>query len=70
MLVGELAMFVSRRCVLLGVVVLAEIVMVGRLMVMMRGGVLTGQYEDGEPRCNAKAPRLPFRYSCCRAPTV
>jgi hypothetical protein len=40
MLVGKLAMFVSRGCVLLGVVVLAEIVMVGRLMVMMRGGVM------------------------------
>ena len=39
-LVGELAMFVSRGCVLLGVVVLAEIVMVGCLMVMMRGGVM------------------------------
>jgi len=40
MLVGELAMFESRDCVLLGVVVLAEIVMVGRLMVMMRSGVM------------------------------
>ena len=40
MFVGELAMFVSRGCVLLRVVVLAEIVMMGRLMVMMRGGVV------------------------------
>ena len=40
MLVGELAMFVSRGSVLLGVFVLAEIVMMGRLMVMMRGGVV------------------------------
>jgi hypothetical protein len=40
MLVGELAMFVSRGSVLLGVFVLAEIVMMGRLMVMMRGGMM------------------------------
>jgi hypothetical protein len=40
MLVGELAMLVSRGSVLLGVFVLAEIVMMGRLMVMMRGGVM------------------------------
>ena len=40
MLMGEFAVFVSRGCVLLGVVVLAEIVMVGCLMVMMRGGVM------------------------------
>jgi hypothetical protein len=40
LLVGELAMFVSRGCVHLGLVVLAEIVMVGRLMVMMRGGMM------------------------------
>jgi hypothetical protein len=33
-------MFVSRGCVHLGLVVLAEIVMVGRLMVMMRGGMM------------------------------
>jgi len=40
MFVGEFAMFVSRGCVLLRVFVLAEIVMMGRLMVMMRGGVV------------------------------
>ena len=40
MLVRELAVFLSRGCMLLGVVVLAEIVMVGRLMVMMRSGVM------------------------------
>ena len=40
MFVGELAMFVGRGCVLLRVFVLAEIVMMGRLMVMMRGGVV------------------------------
>jgi len=40
MFVRLLAMFVSRSCVLLGVFVFAEIVMVGRLMVMMRGGVV------------------------------
>ena len=40
MFVGELAMFMSRGRVLLRVVVLAEIVMMGRLMVMMRGGVV------------------------------
>ena len=33
-------MFMSRGRVLLRVVVLAEIVMMGRLMVMMRGGVV------------------------------
>jgi hypothetical protein len=36
----ELAMFLSRGCVLLGVVMLAEIVMMGRLMMMMGGGVM------------------------------
>ena len=40
MFVGELTMFVGRGCVLLRVFVLAEIVMMGRLMVMMRGGVV------------------------------
>jgi hypothetical protein len=40
MFVGELAMFMSRGRVLLRVVMLAEIVMMGRLMVMMRGGVV------------------------------
>ncbi|HEY6433430.1 MAG TPA: hypothetical protein VIZ17_15735 [Acetobacteraceae bacterium] len=40
MFVGKLAMFVCRGCLLLGVFVLAEIVMMGRLMVMMRGGVM------------------------------
>ena len=39
-LVRELAVFVCRGCVLLGFFVLAEIVMVGGLMVMMRGGVM------------------------------
>jgi hypothetical protein len=39
-LVTGLAMFVSRSCVLLGVFVLAEIVMMRRLMVMMCGGVV------------------------------
>ena len=40
LLVSELAMFERRGCVLLGLVMLAEIVMVGRLMVMMRSGVM------------------------------
>jgi hypothetical protein len=40
MFVGELAMFVSGGCVLLRIFMLAEIVMMGRLMVMMRGGVV------------------------------
>jgi hypothetical protein len=40
MSVGELTMFVSRGCVLLGLFVLTLIVMMGRLMVMMRGGVM------------------------------
>lgn len=38
--VAGLAMFESRGCVLLGVFVLAKIVMMRRLMVMMRGGVV------------------------------
>jgi hypothetical protein len=38
--VTGLAMFVSCSCVLLGVFVLAEIVMMRRLMVMMCGGVV------------------------------
>jgi hypothetical protein len=40
MLVSELAMFKSRGCVHLGLLVLAEIVMVGRRMVMIRGGMM------------------------------
>lgn len=40
--VGELAMFVSRIRVLLGVFMFAEIVMMGGLMVMMRRGVMMG----------------------------
>jgi hypothetical protein len=40
MFMGELAMFVSRICVLLRLFVLAEIVMMGRLMVMMRGSMV------------------------------
>jgi hypothetical protein len=40
MFVGHLTMFLSCRRVLLGVLVLADRVMMGRLMVMMRGGVM------------------------------
>ena len=40
MFVRELAMFDGRSCMLLRLFVLAEIVMMGRLMVMMRGGVV------------------------------
>ena len=40
MFVGKLAMSESRSCVLLRLFVLAEFVMMGRLMVMMRGGVV------------------------------
>ena len=40
MFVGKLAMFESSSGVLLCLFVLAEIVMMGRLMVMMRGGVV------------------------------
>jgi hypothetical protein len=40
MFVGQLTVFLSRRRVLLGVFVLADGVMMGRLMVMMRGGVM------------------------------
>ena len=40
MFVGQLTVFLSRRRVLLGVFVLADGLMMGRLMVMMRGGVM------------------------------
>jgi hypothetical protein len=40
MFVGELAMFVSGGCVLLGLVMLAKIVVMGRLMMMMCGSVM------------------------------
>jgi hypothetical protein len=40
MFVGKLAMFESRRCVILRLFVLADIVMMGRLVVMMRGSVV------------------------------
>ena len=40
MLVGKLVMFASRSRVLLGLFMLTEFVMMGRLMVMMRGGVV------------------------------
>ena len=44
MLVGKLAMVMCRRRVLFGLFVLANRVMVRRLMVMMRGGmVVTGR---------------------------
>jgi hypothetical protein len=39
-LLGLSAMFVSRGCVLLGLFVLTEIVMMCRLMMMMCGGVM------------------------------
>ncbi len=40
MFVSALAMFMSCSCVLLGVFMLAERVMVLRLMMMMRGGMV------------------------------
>ena len=40
MFVALFAMFLSRGCVLFGFFVLAEIVMMGRLMMMMRGRVM------------------------------
>jgi hypothetical protein len=40
MFMGKLAMFESRSCVLLRLFVLPEIVMMGRLIVMMRGSVV------------------------------
>jgi len=40
MFVSEVAMFESRGCMLLGVVMLAKIVVMGRLMMMMCGGVM------------------------------
>jgi hypothetical protein len=40
MFVGHLTVFLSCHRVLLGVLVLADGVMMGRLMVMMRGGVM------------------------------
>ena len=46
MFVRELAMFDGRSCMLLRLFVLAEIVMMGRLMVMVRGS----EPEDGKVR--------------------
>jgi hypothetical protein len=44
MFVSELAMFVSRSCVLLGIFVLAErVVMLGLVMMMGRGVVVSGR---------------------------
>jgi hypothetical protein len=40
MLVGDLAMVESRNCVFLRGGVLSKIVEIGRLMMMMRGGVM------------------------------
>jgi hypothetical protein len=40
MLLGGCAMLVSRGGVFLGIFVLADLVMMGRLMMMMRGGVV------------------------------
>ncbi len=46
MLVGKLAMFVSRSRVFLCLFVFAELVVMGRLKVMMRGGmVVSGGFE-------------------------
>lgn len=42
MFVGELAVLMSRGRVFLGLFVLVKIVKMGRLMVMMRGGVVVG----------------------------
>ena len=41
--VGKLGMFESRSCVLLCFFVLAKVVIVGRVMVMMRGGVVVSR---------------------------
>jgi hypothetical protein len=43
MFVGVLAVLVSGGCVFLGVVMLAEIVVVGCLMMVMRGGVMVSR---------------------------
>jgi hypothetical protein len=43
MFVGELAMFMSRGCMLLRFFVLADIVIMGRLMVMMRCSVVVSR---------------------------
>jgi hypothetical protein len=40
MFMSELAMLVSCGCVLLGLLVLAEIMVMGRLMMMVRRGVV------------------------------
>ena len=40
MFVGKLAMFESRSCVILRLFVLADIVMMGRLVVMMGGSMM------------------------------
>jgi hypothetical protein len=44
MLVGELAMLVSRSCVLFGIFVFAErVVMLGLMMMVRRGVVMSGR---------------------------
>jgi hypothetical protein len=42
MLMGELAVFLGRRSVILRVFVFAELMMMSRLMMVMRGGVVVG----------------------------
>jgi hypothetical protein len=42
MLVGELAVFFGRGGVFLRVFVFAQVMMMGRLMMVMRGGVMVG----------------------------
>lgn len=85
MLVGKLAMFVSRSRVFLCLFVFAELVMMGRLKVMMRGGmVVCGGFEVMLTRwmfwclchlqcssiCNSQMAGADYRpRRACRAPT-
>ena len=84
MLVGELAMFVSRSGVFLCLFVFAELVVMGRLKVMMRGGmVVSGGIEVmltpwmfwclGHLQCSSICnSRMAGAYrpgQACRAPT-
>jgi hypothetical protein len=61
MSLGKLAMFVSRGCVLLGVFVLTLIVMMGRLMVMVRSGVMVSGPPDGEAHSPDASMTVPFK---------
>jgi hypothetical protein len=60
MFVGELAMFVSRSCVLLRRFVLAEIVKTSRLEMMMRSGLVVSRLQKGDAHSPDASVTVPF----------